>query len=507
MHISIISECLKFKLFNMPPVNNNKKNLHPLAVIKLCVLFGMLLNVLQHPRAVKATDDVANVSPCELESIINQLVYPSPQYQMHAASLRNQLRNILRERQLEEGEEQSLNNDMDYLEEDKRSVAALAAQGLLHHNNNAAAAAKRSLATLAKNGQLPTPDPEIIPDGEQRSEDKRYVGALARSGGLMGYGKRNIGTLARDFQLPQNGKRNLATMARLGMLGNRNDPKRNLASVARYNSRMYNNAAEKRNIGALKGSPVHGGVQLKRSEDDVYLPAEYNNYIDPLAYYWNYGTYADLDWDDFGRAQKRFLDTSKDPELFGLEHAHLLQNLDDEDLTPLTTVNHLPDEAVDSHSVAEDLADEAAADEEEDEEGHFAPVPSKRHIGAVYRSGFLPSYRALRSTAGSGVEYYPQPERLRQPIAAVCKRCFLPYRPVVNWGATGIRGRWPKYVQTEEHSRSINTNYLPSYSAATPNILRHPAALNGPLHTWGTPPRITAMHRRSFRRNDANYRY
>lgn len=197
---------------------------------------------------------------------------------------------------------------MDYLEEDKRSVAALAAQGLLHHSNNAAAAAaKRSLATLAKNGQLPTPDPEIVADAEQRNEDKRYVGSLARSGNLMGYGKRNIGTLARDFQLPQNGKRNLATMARLGMLGNRNDQgKRNLASVARYNSRMLNNA-EKRNIGALKGSPVHGGVQQKRGEDDVYLPAEYNNYVDPLAYYWNYATYADLDWDDYGRAQKRFL--------------------------------------------------------------------------------------------------------------------------------------------------------------------------------------------------------
>lgn len=218
------------------------------------------------------------------------------------------MRNILRDRQLEEGEEQSLNNDLDYLEEDKRSVAALAAQGLLHHNNNAAA--KRSLATLAKNGQLPTPDPEIIPDGDQRTEDKRYVGALARSGGLMGYGKRNIGTLARDFQLPQNGKRNLATMARLGMLGNRNEPKRNLASVARYNSRMYNNMAEKRNIGALKGSPVHGGIQQKRGEDDVYLPAVYN-YVDPLAYYWNYGTYADMDWEDYGRAQKRFLGESE----------------------------------------------------------------------------------------------------------------------------------------------------------------------------------------------------
>lgn len=205
---------------------------------------------------------------------------------------------------------------MDYLEEDKRSVAALAAQGLLHHNN--AAAAKRSLATLAKNGQLPTPDPEIMPDDDgQRTEDKRYVGALARGGGLMGYGKRNIGTLARDFQLPQNGKRNLATMARLGLLGNRNEPKRNMAAVARYNSRMYNNAAEKRNLGALKGSPVHGGVQQKRGEDDVYLPAYY---IDPSAWYWNYGTYADMDWDDFGRAQKRFLGKWKNQDFILYEN-------------------------------------------------------------------------------------------------------------------------------------------------------------------------------------------
>ncbi|KAM7345505.1 neuropeptide-like precursor 1 isoform 2-T3 [Cochliomyia hominivorax] len=393
-----------------PTKNNyNNKNVHPLSLIKFCVLFGMLLNVLQHPRAVKATDDVANVSPCELESIINQLVYPSPQYQMHAASLRNQLRNILRERQLEEGEEQSLNNDMDYMEEDKRSVAALAAQGLLHHSNNnnnnnaAAAAAKRSLATLAKNGQLPTPDPEILGDSEQSNQDKRYVGSLARSGNLMGYGKRNIGTLARDFQLPQNGKRNLATMARLGWLGNRNEPKRNLASVARYNSRMLNNA-EKRNIGALKGSPVHG-VQQKRGEDDVYLPAEYNNYMDPLAYYWNYATYADLDWDDYGRAQKRFLDTSKNPELFGIEHGHLWSNPDEdegEEVAPLP-VTHLPDEAGDSNNIDED---ESVVDDDmlpEEAAGEQYSLPTKRHIGAVYRSGFLPSYRALRSTTGSGV--------------------------------------------------------------------------------------------------------
>ncbi|XP_075166612.1 neuropeptide-like precursor 1 isoform X2 [Haematobia irritans] len=371
---------------------------HPLTVIRLWLLFGLLLNVAQHPRAVKATDDVANVSPCELESIINQLVNPSPQYDMHVSSLRNQLRNILRERQLEEGEEQSLNNDMDYLEEDKRSAAGLVAQGLLNLNN--AAAAKRSLATLAKNGQLPTPDPEIVPDEDQRSEDKRNIGSLARSGQL-GYGKRNIGTLARDYQLPQNGKRNLATMARLGLLG-RNEPKRNMAAVARYNSqRMYNNAAEKRNIGALKASPVHG-FQQKRAEDEspVYLPASY--YVDPFAYYWNYGTYADLDWGDFGRAQKRFLDTSKDPELFGIENSNFLQSLDAKQDQQQTMPDGLEDTALNTNDIETESVTDPVAESDSDSEDAMYPTPNKRHIGAVYRSGFLPSYRALRSPMISG---------------------------------------------------------------------------------------------------------
>ncbi|KAL9914838.1 neuropeptide-like precursor 1 isoform 2-T2 [Glossina fuscipes fuscipes] len=428
-----------------------KQNLHPRVLLKFWSFLCLIINVLQQPLAVGAIDDVANVSPCELETIINQLINPSPQYRMHVAALRNQLRNILQERQFEQGEEQNLldENDDYGREEDKRSVAALAAQGLLNHNHKAAAAAaKRSLATLAKNGQLPTTDPNIIPDDEEeRTEDKRYVGALARSGGLAGYGKRNIGTLARDYQLPQNGKRNLATMARLGMLGNRYPTKRNLAALARYNSQRYYDMAEKRSLAALKASPVHGGgFQQKRAdiddEDEVYIPAEYN-YVDPAAYYWNYATYADLDWGDFGRAQKRFLDTSKDPELFGIENA-----------VPLPE---------------EDSVEEFAEDE---------------------------------------VEYYPQHERLRQPIAAVCKRCFVPYRPVVNLGAYGgVRGRWPMYVQQEDHARSINTNHLPSASN-----LRHPAAVAAPVHSWGTPPRITALNRRSLYENNNdpiknNYQY
>ncbi|XP_022222966.1 neuropeptide-like 1 isoform X3 [Drosophila obscura] len=280
----------------------------------LMLLLSMLLNAAFQPRsfAVSATDDVANVSPCEMESIINQLMNPSPDYQLHSSALRNQLKNLLRERQLAVGEEQPLGEYSDYMEEDKRSVAALAAQGLLN-------APKRSLATLAKNGQLPTAEPgEDYGDADsgEPSEQKRYIGTLARAGGLMTYGKRNVGTLARDFQLPMpNGKRNLATMARLQSAPSthREQPKRNVAAVARYNSQQHHNqrsGAEKRNLGALKSSPVHG-MQQKREDEEMLLPgAAAPEYTDPMQSYWwypSYAGYADLDWNDYRRAEKRFL--------------------------------------------------------------------------------------------------------------------------------------------------------------------------------------------------------
>lgn len=228
---------------------------------------------------------------------------------LQASALRNQLKNLLRERQIPVGEEQPLGDYADYQDEDKRSVAALAAQGLLN-------APKRSLATLAKNGQLPTVEPgDDYADAEsgEPSEQKRYIGSLARAGGLMSFGKRNVGTLARDFQLPS-GKRNLATMARLQSAPSthREQPKRNVAAVARYNSQQHQNqraGGEKRNLGALKSSPVHG-AQQKRDEEEMLLPAAAPDYADPMQSYWwypSYAGYADLDWNDYRRAEKRYL--------------------------------------------------------------------------------------------------------------------------------------------------------------------------------------------------------
>ncbi|KRF79284.1 neuropeptide-like 1 isoform X3 [Drosophila virilis] len=279
------------------------------------LLLSMLLNAAVQPRAfaVKAAEDIGNMSPCEMETIINQLMNPSPEYQLHASALRNQLKNLLRERQLAVGEEQPLGDYADYLDEDKRSVAALAAQGLLN-------TPKRSLATLAKNGQLPTSEPgDDYADAEsgEPSEQKRYIGSLARAGGLMSFGKRNVGTLARDFQLP-NGKRNIATMARLQSAPgtHRDQPKRNVAAVARYNSQQHQNqrnSAEKRNLGALKSSPVHGMQQKREDEEMLLMPAvaaAAPDYADSMQNYWwypSYAGYADLDWNDYRRAEKRFL--------------------------------------------------------------------------------------------------------------------------------------------------------------------------------------------------------
>lgn len=100
---------------------------------------------------------------------------------------------------------------------------------------------KRSIATLAKNGQLPSREPDTE-DMESLSDDdnghKRNIASMARSG-LIG-GKRNIQSLARQWQYV-NGKRNIGSIMRSNMFpGN----KRNLASMAR-------NGYGKRNVGTL----------------------------------------------------------------------------------------------------------------------------------------------------------------------------------------------------------------------------------------------------------------
>lgn len=87
-----------------------------------------------------------------------------------------------------------------------------------------------------------------------------------------------------------------------------------------------------------------------------------------------------------------FKDTSRNPELFGIENA-----------APRAASDYIPligglDPGEEAALSQEDTLDVAA---EPPKEAPYGPPQQKRHIGAVYRSGFLPTYRSLRSITGS----------------------------------------------------------------------------------------------------------
>lgn len=170
-------------------------------------------------------------------------VPPNPPGQPQATALRQQLRQLM-----ENAEAYDLQNtddvqpQVDLLKRSlssiarggvrygsgslKRNIGALARQGMLRSNEPDDGAAlggaqKRSLATLAKNGQLPSATSQE-PDREDGVDEtgvasplmqlwKRNMAALARAGllgpgrggaGNFEEGKRNVGALARDWTLP-----------------------------------------------------------------------------------------------------------------------------------------------------------------------------------------------------------------------------------------------------------------------------------------------------------------
>lgn len=191
------------------------------------------------------------LKPCELESLLRDLTYPEEGYEMHAAALRSQLRHIL-ERDPTDGGYQSLDEYGSYDNsgpyEDKRSYRSLLREGPPFYKRNLGSLArsgllrtpssdylKRSIATLAKNGQLPA---SREPDSSEASttggwiDEKRNL-ASARASGYMLNGKRNIASLARKYELP--GKRNIQSLLRTGMLPSI-APKRNMQSLARDNA-------------------------------------------------------------------------------------------------------------------------------------------------------------------------------------------------------------------------------------------------------------------------------
>lgn len=181
----------------------------------------------------------------------------------------------------------------------KRYLGSIVRQGFSPRYYYSPYSAKRSLATLAKNGQLPTQKPEDSADEPNDWTEKRNVAALARGGVL---GKRNIGTLARDYQLPA-GKRDMESF---------------LPYLPYYNKRMWAPtkvflppmiASGKRNLGALKGSTVHGNTPKRFVAYDDYQDGgddtPFGSYDPIVAYVDDDSAYNNLDTSE--NKEKRFL--------------------------------------------------------------------------------------------------------------------------------------------------------------------------------------------------------
>lgn len=152
--------------------------------------------------------DDSGVSTEDLDVVWRDLINSENlKYEMHKNALENVLQKILAARESDYYES---------LDDDDENVIT-----------------RRSIAMMAKNGQLPSkqPDTEM---GEDDNGHKRNLASMARSG-LLG-GKRNIQSIARKWNYV-NGKRNI------GSIKQQFPGKRNMASLARNFG--------KRNVGAL----------------------------------------------------------------------------------------------------------------------------------------------------------------------------------------------------------------------------------------------------------------
>ncbi|XP_055707158.1 uncharacterized protein LOC129804106 isoform X3 [Phlebotomus papatasi] len=424
----------------------------------LCLLIQSV-----HPQAPQT----GVISPCVLDQILNLISAPDEGYDIHRVALRNRLRSIL-ERALDESDYQTLDNggnEGDFLA-DKRAVNSLARAGLFKLRNsgsvlrtggyqgtggyqrtggNTRGGGKRSLASLAKAGQLPSkePDAEIAPSSNWFS-NKRNVGALARSGNLNMSGKRNLAALARGNLLPQSKRewieeerRSIGALARDWALPNQKNKDEEEEELK-----------EKRNIGALKNSPIHGIRQKRQASytdfaDGVFevpepvvqtSPVDYEdileslNSLNPNAHFEEkryLGSMARNGWlRSFRPKDKRHIGSLA---RFGLLRSDLESG-----------VRQMP----------------------------LRGPQEKRHIGALARSGwFSSSFRPARGgrfsrsgRARSQTDGFSlQPDRLQQPIASACRRCTPLFLQRTSWAAPG-------------------------------------------LQHWGTPPRLTANWRRSLRK-------
>uniref|UniRef100_A0ABK8FV74 Neuropeptide-like 1 n=1 Tax=Anopheles gambiae TaxID=7165 RepID=A0ABK8FV74_ANOGA len=378
------------------------------------------------------------LKPCELESLLRDLTYPEEGYEMHAVALRNQLRHILEHDPSDRENYQNLEDSSEATRgpyEDKRSYRALLRDGAVFGKRNVGALAragllrnqpeylKRSLATLAKNGQLPSRDTEsedTTPDGEW-NEDKRNVASALQSGYMLN-GKRNIASLARKYELP--GKRNIQSLLRTGMLPSI-APKRNIQSLARENVLTGYGSIYKRNIQTLVR--------------DWSLPKQHNKLSESS------GSTSDNEKRNIqslknaqGRKKRSlYYDEMEESSPEVLEPVFQTAPLDYEELMdamvqtyPLhNTDNHLEEKRFLGLVRSEDTTNY-----EDDRTDTDLPLRSKpfvkRHIASIVRSGWTPSFRPSRgnrfSRAGRArANITPDPSHYDNQPAAYVDNAYM----------------------------------------------------------------------------------
>ncbi|KYQ52785.1 Neuropeptide-like 1, partial [Trachymyrmex zeteki] len=288
---------------------------------------------------------------------------------------------------------------------------------------------KRNVGALARDFALPTGRRHIgsVLREYSTQSGKRNIGSLARQSMLPMGGKRNLASLARDSMLPQTGKRNIAALARDSSLPY---GKRYLGSLVRnggYPVRGYDEG--KRNIASLarnadwpdfmkRGGTASAGRMIARvlnrhgrSLNDHETPSEPldlqqlirqdhgNDAKVNVAGNWPTSFSISEELDD-SRAKNR---SNRRMDAATSQTRHKRQ-IDFSDEYPLPVVQNT--NILDYEDMIEALADHypnaekrfMGSSPEMPADSGYAEVlqPSKRHIGALARLGWLPSFRTPR---------------------------------------------------------------------------------------------------------------
>ncbi|XP_019880772.1 neuropeptide-like 1 isoform X2 [Aethina tumida] len=264
----------------------------------------------------------------EIENALRKLLSPSEYPTLQLRALRRQLLHKMQQalEKFEEEEDPNLKSSLSALARwnnlpEKRNLESLARAGYiktLPDVEDANDSFKRSIANLAKNGQLPHHD------------DKRGIQSLARNGEIHTKPtsrqdqldeelyKRNVASLARSYNFPVfNQKRSLSSLARAGDLPN--FYKRNIAALARdgalgkrlEDSYFTEDGTEniKRNIASIK---AQYNPKFKRSASRTKREIDYDNleYSSPVYQNTNVFDYEEMIKEltgEYPEPEKRFL--------------------------------------------------------------------------------------------------------------------------------------------------------------------------------------------------------